>query len=395
MWRLFVISIVLSLLNSACGTFEVNIYQTPTSAVPIVSVPLNEANHSTPDPLGMVYFWLSKPANDPVDPSIRLMSIARLPGSCVVGLIDCPPLEEIETPFEIYPSPTEFISWTPDGKMAAVPGATDANGSSTIIYLYEPQKNAWKELAQFPVVDYVMWSTDGEWLAMRVQDGLGDVDVFVIRPDGTGLRNLTDTNLPDQGEPALITIQSWLNGNLIIGTSGISENESPIFYVVDPLTGSVQNMLYLLTYAIFVSPDNTLLTVKSISSDVSSLEFIHDDGTTSYSIHSLKDSYVSNLTWSSDEEKMAYLVSFDPFADLSRALSRVIIIANKDGTNLTQYTTDKTLITLMFSPDGKYILTDDTSSLYVLNLETTKIERFPGVPLDWFTSYSSWQPPVQ
>jgi hypothetical protein len=392
MRRLFVILIASGLVLSACGTLEINVYQTPTPAIPIVSVPLNDTSRSDPDPLGMVYFWLSKPANDPIDPSRRLINIARLPGSCIVGRITCPPLEEIETPFEIgNEGPMPFITWSPDGTIVALPGSAEVAGSATALYLYEPQKNSWKELAQFPVVDYVIWSPDSQWIAMRVQDGLGNVDVFVIHPDGSGLRNLTDTNLPDQGEPSFVTVQSWVNGNVIIGTRGVSDEGSPAFYFVDPRTGSVQNTLYLLTYAIFASPDNALVTVKSISSDASSLEFIHDDGTTNYSIHSLKDSYVMNLTWAADGQKMAYLVSHDSFSDLSR----VIVVANKDGSNLSQYPTDKTLISLVFSPDGKYLLADDHGSLYIVDLESSKMDRFPGIPSDWFTLYSSWQPPVQ
>ncbi|HLO32862.1 MAG TPA: hypothetical protein VK249_27205 [Anaerolineales bacterium] len=373
------ISATLSLIVSACGRLGVDVYQTPTAAIPIVPASKNEGLDSKSDSLGEVYFWLSRSASDPSDPSQRMISLVRLPGSCIVGLTDCPSLEEIETPFDIQnEGPTPFTAWSPDGNMAVIPGFSQVDPSSTGVYLYVPHQNTWKELTHFKVVDYAIWSPDSDWIAMRVQDGLGNVDVFVIRPDGSGLRNLTDINLPDQGEPSFLTLQSWLNGNVIIGTRGISDAEVPVFYFVDPPTGRIQNTFDLSTYAIFVSPDDSLVAVKGISPHDSSLDFINQDGTTSYSILSLKDSWVMNLNWSKDGEKMAYLVSSNAWDNLSR----VIVVANQDGTHLTQYPIDKTLISLMFSPGGKYLLSDDHDSLYVLNLDTSKIGRFSGLPAD-------------
>lgn len=87
---------------------------------------------------------------------------------------------------------------------------------------------------------------------------------------------------------------------------------------------------------------------------------------------------------------MAYLVSPGAWNNLSRA----VMIASKDGTNLTRYPTDKTLISLTFSPDGNYLLSDDHDRLYVLNLETSAFNQFSGIPSDWSTLYPSWQPPI-
>ncbi len=41
-----------------------------------------------------------------------------------------------------------------------------------------------------------VWSPDGQWLAFRSDRG-GSWAIYVVRPDGTGLRKLIDANVLD------------------------------------------------------------------------------------------------------------------------------------------------------------------------------------------------------
>ena len=46
-----------------------------------------------------------------------------------------------------------------------------------------------------------IWSPDGIWLAFARRPTFGASDVYLVRPDGTGLRRVTTTPIPPRGEP--------------------------------------------------------------------------------------------------------------------------------------------------------------------------------------------------
>src|SRR5574341_45883 len=247
--------LILLFLLTSCGTLEVSLDRTPTPDVhaTMTVAALREENQQlsgqatqvstllqpeasrTPrgvpatkaDTLGTIYFWMSTSSIDPNDPARQIETgrIMRLPGSCAAGLTDCPQPEQIQTPFQVFNVSWQPLVWSPDGGMAVLPVATGENGYPTTVYLYEPKSESWTELTHFNFVDGSMWSADGNWIALRVQDGLGNVDIYEIRPDGGGLRNLTGANFPNKGESTYLSMDGWLGNDAIIATRGLARSE--------------------------------------------------------------------------------------------------------------------------------------------------------------------------
>src|SRR5262245_55653788 len=103
-------------------------------------------------------------------------------------------------------------------------------------------------------VGRVIWSPDGAWLALLLAPGGGmNNQIYVVRPDGTGLRRLTD------GGKETNNLGTWTRngGRLAMGSN--RANPSAIdAYLVDPASGERQ----------MVSQNKGLQTVEDVSSDV-------------------------------------------------------------------------------------------------------------------------------
>jgi dipeptidyl aminopeptidase/acylaminoacyl peptidase len=82
-------------------------------------------------------------------------------------------------------------SFSPDGtRLAFVSNLSDVPQIWTV-----DTKSGWPVLvtALDDPVDSVTWSPDGQWLAFAVAPGGGmNLQIYLVRPDGTGLRRLTD-----------------------------------------------------------------------------------------------------------------------------------------------------------------------------------------------------------
>lgn len=116
-------------------------------------------------------------------------------GSNVIRLTDAPGWEE-------------FPSWSPDGRWIAY---GDVNARRIALVSPDGQHNRVVATAdQFGTELLVgpVWSPDGQWLAFNTSEGAtfyGGTDIWVIRPDGTGARNLTAGRAED-GED---TFPAW------------------------------------------------------------------------------------------------------------------------------------------------------------------------------------------
>lgn len=82
-------------------------------------------------------------------------------------------------------------SFSPDGRRIAL--ITNLNGIPQV--WIAPSAGGWPSMvtALDDSVGAVLWSPDGEWLALSVAPGGGmNQQIYLVRPDGTGLRRLTD-----------------------------------------------------------------------------------------------------------------------------------------------------------------------------------------------------------
>jgi hypothetical protein len=126
------------------SVFDISL-ETPTVMAMPTSVPVflemapTDVNGPTPvptpieehDPYGEVYFTIIKakeyapPATPPPGVDESVSRLARLPGSCVVGLAVCPVPEIVPTPFDMKDvlatnSDAGALTWSPDGRYGLI-----------------------------------------------------------------------------------------------------------------------------------------------------------------------------------------------------------------------------------------------------------------------------------
>ena len=85
-------------------------------------------------------------------------------------------------------------SWSPNGSRLAI-ATSDATGQDFDIATVAPNGAARKRITSGAAWDEKpAWSPDGKWIAFA-SDRNGNFDIYVIHPDGTGMRQLTSSTL--------------------------------------------------------------------------------------------------------------------------------------------------------------------------------------------------------
>jgi dipeptidyl aminopeptidase/acylaminoacyl peptidase len=125
-------------------------------------------------------------------------------------------------------------SFSPDGKRIAF--VSDLNGVPQIWTV--PTEGGWPNLvtALDDPVGGVTWSPDGAWLAFSLAPGGGmNRQVYIVRPDGTGLRRLTDGGKENNA------LGDWTyDGRALTMASNRRTAEAMDAYLVDPTVGKLQ-----------------------------------------------------------------------------------------------------------------------------------------------------------
>jgi Tol biopolymer transport system component len=288
------------------------------------------------------------------------------------------------------------LRWSPDGNLAAFAYPDDPNGTPQKLWQFDPTAGTWTSLFEYAYIDPPIWSPDGKWLAFRVQDGLGGEDVYVIQPDGSGLKNLTASeDLPTDGRP-YITF-GWVGQNIIVRSAKPGSEDS--VYLIRIADGRVQPMFNtLLTKAAFVpSSDGAQLAYDEYNYDsgVHSLRVAEPDGANVMELATFTGGTLYPIIWSPDNKQLAFayyteITQSTPTAD--------VYIINRDGKGLKQVYRGVTIGSILFSPDGKFLLINETSSptgghLFIVNLDTLeqRIIQASGLSLDSDWVMPSWR----
>lgn len=356
-----------------------------------VSAPM-EAAADAPrgrDALGEVYFFESP---HQAGQTARLL---RMPGLCAVGAVECPEIEAVVPPFPFVFSLPQ-LSWSPDGDFAAMAYPDDPNGTPYKLWLFDPAADTWTSLYEYAYIDPPFWSPNGEWIAFRQQDGLGGEDVMIIHPDGSDSRNLTSSNeLPVEGKPYVM--DGWITGSIIV-RSAVPGNEGTV-YLVRAADGHVQPIFdSLLTKSMFFpSSDDAWIAYDNYdySSSKHSLMVAEPDGANAVELAAFTGGSLYPIVWSPDNRKLAFAY----YSEISPGNQTAdVYVIDRDGTNLSQVYQGVTVGALMFSPDGKFVLVNETSSatggrIFTINIEmlAQRLLQSPGLTLDSDWYLPSWR----
>lgn len=457
------------------STFDVDL-ETPT---PLPSATLTSSssetaatNSNTPtsmptpveerDPYGELYFTIIRPkeyappATPPPGVPESILRLARLPGSCVVGLAACPTPEIVPTPFDMKDVlatawDSGALIWSPDGRYGLIVihppddftsgwGWTDEEWkhflksdlndyeiSPSILYLFDAENDTWSEVyrADRKFFFSLHWSPDGQWIAFTVASSLdvvhpsqADDGIYVVRPDGSGLRRLGGKD--DRRE-----ILGWVGNSVLLRRflhpDSFLHPGSPadFSHVVEKLNfdGQVTTLFEssrLANYAL--APDGgSLLAADTTTRDGGSPQRAVDvlalDGSVIRSFGTFSNQYsaIFPFVWSPDGSQVA-------FANLRRLyvasrVSQLNVPADTFGVppdTREVYVADDTYDTpnymdIQFSHDSKYLVIEvheSSTHFVVASLETGQSTPLVIPHMDPFVwddnylgdpSYFSWR----
>jgi dipeptidyl aminopeptidase/acylaminoacyl peptidase len=124
--------------------------------------------------------------------------------------------------------------FSPDGKQLAL--ISDLSGIPQVWIV--PVAGGWPRAVTVgnDPVGGVTWSPTSDWLALTVLPGGGlNAQVYVVRPDGSGLRRLTDGGKENNG------LGDWTDdGRFLTVTSNRRRPETMDAYLLDPVSGRLE-----------------------------------------------------------------------------------------------------------------------------------------------------------
>jgi hypothetical protein len=363
----------------------------PTAAAPTAlgSQPvLPNAGLMSAEEAGEIYFFLQpRQAGE----GIRL---ARVSGLCVMDGTSCAPMQIVNVPFA-FNFTINALSWSPDGKHAAFSYSDNPNGTPTKLWLFDPSNGAWVSLAEFPFIDPPFWSPDGTWIAFRTQDGVGGEDVYVVRRDGSELKSVS-VGLPAEGRPYIM--DGWYTENILMRPA--LPGSSGSVYLVRASDGYARPMFEAaLTKAQFIAaPDASLLAYDEYdySSQNHLLKVMEPDGANPLTLVNFAGGSLYPIVWSPDSRWIA----FNYFGSFTAGgPSAEVYVVSRSGGNPSSVYKGTTVGRLVFSPNGRYLLVEETTSisgghLFVVDLATLeqKILQAPGLSTDYDWYAPSWRP---
>jgi Tol biopolymer transport system component len=120
------------------------------------------------------------------------------------------------------------------------------------------------------------------------------------------------------------------------------------------------------------------------------------DGANGVELASFTGGSLYPIVWSPDSKRLAFVYYMD-YVQNSNPTADVYII-DRNGTGLKQVYRGVTVGSILFSPDGNYLLVDETTSptgghLFAVDLDTLeqRILQAPGLSLDTDWYLPSWR----
>jgi Tol biopolymer transport system component len=373
-------------------SLDVSLFALPGD-LPVVTVPtqvgsqpvVTESGPPSEEEAGELYFFLQpRQAGSGIQ-------LARVSGLCVFDSAKCPPMQVVIVPFA-FNFTINALSWSPDGNFAAFSYSDHPNGTPTKLWRFDPSAGTWTSIAEFPFIDPPFWSPDGTWIAFRTQDGLGGEEVYVIHRDGTELKSIS-AGLPAEGRPYIM--DGWYTENIIMRSA-----MGDTVYLVRVSDGFARPMFDAqLTKSLFTaSPDASLLVYDEYDGNAQNhiLKVMEPDGANPLTLVNFTGGSLYPIVWSPDSR----LIAFNYFGSFtSGEPSTEVYVVGRDGSNLSSVYKGTTVGRLVFSPNGRYLLVEETTSttgghLFLIDLATLekKILQAPGLSTDYDWYAPSWRP---
>ena len=392
---------------------------TPVETQNLASLP-PDATGATPAGPGDVYFLLRD-----ADGAGRL---ARLPGECVTGKTPCPEPETVQAPFDLrdlFLTAPALMAWSPDAKYAALvthpkddlsKGSTPAElqalksqspdqfkVAASTVYLFDAETSAWRELYRLDrkYIYAPVWSANGQWLAFAVRSSpwafhpnQADDGVYVIHPDGSGLKQLSSADG---------VVLGW------VGSSVAIQRRTKPYPALDAaiellsLNGGVTSLFTSARPALYqLSPDGgALLAIDSGSEDnvipLKAADVLALDGSITHSLGSFDNRTGVALGFWSPDSTLAGISS------LRRAYVSAAGGAPRQVYQANDAYVEPSIPYMQFSRDNQFLLLsvwDGIPKLVIVSLENDQARTvtwggikpedfdFSGQTADYF----SWQP---
>jgi hypothetical protein len=348
---------------------------------------VTESSPATEDEAGELYFFLQPRQTG------GHIQLARVSGLCVFDSAKCPPMQIVTVPFA-FNFTINALGWSPNGQFAAFSYSDHPNGTPTKLWRFDPNAGTWTSLTEFPYIDPPFWSPDGTWIAFRTQDGLGGEDVYVIHPDGSGLKSVSSA-LPIEGRPYIM--DGWYTENIIMRPA--LPGSAGSVYLVRASDGVARPMFEAqFTKAQFIaSPDASLLVYDDYDASGNHvLKVMEPDGANPVTLANFTGGSLYPIVWSPDSQLMA----FNYFGSFTEGgPSTEVFVVGRSGGNMSSVYKGSTVGRLAFSPNGRYLLVEETTSttgghLFLIDLATLekKMLQAPGLSTDYDWYAPSWRP---
>lgn len=111
---------------------------------------------------------------------------------------------------QLTTGPDSYAAWAPDGRLAFLRSGTEAADGTNLYSLFVSNADG-SSPRQVPLSIVIegplAWSPDGDWIAMAAATSLstlraGQSDIWITRPDGSGLVAITNTKDQGEGSPS-------------------------------------------------------------------------------------------------------------------------------------------------------------------------------------------------
>jgi hypothetical protein len=364
------------------GLFDLNVGDVPQFAIDpfgLVTATVAPPDTSFEPGAGELYFVLFSPGEQPE------LQLARLPGNCVTGEDLCPE-PQIISGFPNINNTIEPLIWSPLGDMAVLV-------HQGILYRYMPDLDEWKELAQFPYIFSPSWSAGGEWIAFVAQIEDTQQDLYVIRQDGSGLKNLT--NGLYFGPERQIWVNGWV-GNEQVLVSFMERIDAVLYlYPIEGKEGKRVSPAGLKRGEVAVSPEGSRIAYSDMIDSGSTLWLgdLEAEGTLieGRRLGTFQQGSVQKIAWSPDGQWLAFQI----LTSQSREnYNNTIYVMRPDGTDLRQLFQTGGMLNLQFAGNQHLLVEDsDTGRLMVLDIEKNSPEvlQIPGLRLNQQVRGTAWR----